>query len=406
MSTPCDRMRERLEQLGLITEEPGIITRSFLSPAMRQTQDAAASWMVAAGLEVQQDAGGNVIGRTPGFDANAPALALGSHLDTVRNAGRYDGPLGVLAGLAALETLAEQGVSLDYPVELLSFADEEGLRYQTAYLGSSFYAGIFPPAWLDLEDAEGITIRQALIDWGTDPEKITGQMPRSNLFAYLEAHIEQGPVLEAEDCALGVVTAIAGQTRIAASLHGKAGHAGTTPMSLRQDALAGAAAFICEVERVAREGTHLVATVGTCEVIPGASNVIPSQASFSIDIRHPDNAVRQATVEHLEQWLQREAEQRGLEPVWSVKQDTGAIACDERLQACLSNAVQLQQSTSPAMLSGAGHDAVAMSQICPVGMLFVRCRDGLSHHPDEHVSAPDQDACVQALVDTLLHIKP
>jgi len=274
------------------------------------------------------------------------------------------------------------------------------LRYQTAYLGSRFYGGRFPPEWLELTDAEGITLRQAAIDWGSNPKEFLGQQARADLLGYLELHIEQGPVLEQENLSVGVVTAIAGQSRVALELTGAPGHAGTTPMTLRRDALAGAAAFVVEVERIAHshpEAPGLVATVGQLAVEPGASNVIPGRAILTLDLRHPQNAVREAVLAELETTFKKIAADRGLEAVWTVRQENPAVPCDADFVRALVDAASATQAVVPELVSGAGHDAVALAPLCPVGMLFVTCRGGLSHHPDEFTAPEHIDVAVEVL---------
>jgi len=393
-------IHDRLAELARISDEPDALTRAFLSPALKRSHALVRKWMEATGLAVHCDAGGNLIGRREATEgaAGAKTLVVGSHLDTVRAAGLYDGPLGVLAGIAVAAELAE--TPLPFALEVVGFSDEEGLRYQTAYLGSRFYSGRFPAEWLELTDAENIPLRQAAIDWGSDPADFLEQEPREDLLGYLELHIEQGPVLEQENLSVGVVTAIAGQSRVALKLTGAPGHAGTTPMTLRRDALAGAAEFIAEVERVGHrhpESLGLVATVGQLTVEPGASNVIPGRTEFTLDLRHPDNAVREAALAELETAFKRIAAERRLDAVWIVRQENPAVPCDARFIEALVEAASHEQAVVPELVSGAGHDAVALSPLCPVGMLFVTCRDGLSHHPDEFTAPEHIDVAVAVL---------
>src|SRR5215467_3788417 len=300
-------LMERCDTLGAISEEPDRRTRRYATPAMREVNALVADWMRGAGMSVWQDAIGNLIGRyeaasdTAEQGAGPKTLLLGSHLDTVRDAGRYDGPLGVLVGLAAIERLHARGERLPYALELYAFADEEGLRYATGYLGSRVVAGAFDPADLAATDTDGIQLEQAIRDFGGDPAALAdAARATADLLGYVEVHIEQGPVLEAQGLPVGVVSAIQGQSRISVTCAGEAGHAGTVPMALRRDALAAAAEFVLAAERVAHETGGLVATVGQLAVEPGASNVIPGHATLSLDVRHREDATRKQALVQLQ----------------------------------------------------------------------------------------------------------
>jgi allantoate deiminase len=357
-------------------------------------------------MRVWVDAVGDLRGRLDGDAADAPALLLGSHLDSVRDAGRYDGPLGVLVAIEAVARAQSRGGPLPFPLEVVAFADEEGLRFQTTYLGSSALAGVFDPAMLDLRDADGRSMREVMIDFGGDPDDLAGAGLRTgDAFAYLEIHIEQGPHLEHLGLPVGVVTAISGQTRILASFTGVAGHAGTVGMALRRDPLPAAAEIVLTAERLARETPDLLATVGTIAVTPGASNVIPGEARFSLDVRHPDDAVRRQAVTELEHLTREGGAARSLGVTWQIMRDHPAVACDEALVARLAKAVEAAGVPVAHLPSGAGHDAVVMASVVPVGMLFVRCTGGISHHPAEAVTSADVavaidvlDYCLDALV--------
>jgi allantoate deiminase len=361
-------------------------------------------WMRGAGLATRVDAAGNLVGRLEASRPGARTLLLGSHLDTVRDAGRFDGALGVLLPIAALEFLRSQGVKLPFAVEVLGFSEEEGVRFSSAYLGSKGYAGLLRPSDLRLHDAAGVTVGEAL---GQDSGAFSlpaAAHARDELIGYLEVHIEQGPVLEARGVAAGVVSAIAGQTRARVGFTGKAGHAGTTPMGLRRDALAGAAEFILAVESWAQAHPPLVGTVGRIAALPGAANVIPAAAELSLDVRHPLNPGRRAALAALRKIGRKVARKRRLTFSLAVTQDNGAVACSPGLTALLAKSVRRQQGPCPALVSGAGHDAVILSSLAPVAMLFVRCRGGLSHHPDEHVQGADLAAALRIVVDFLTHL--
>lgn len=412
-----------LEELGSISDAAGALTRTFLSPAMRRANDQVARWMIGAGLDVREDALGNLVGRLPGPTPQAPTLWLGSHLDTVRNAGRFDGALGVLAPIAALAELRRRGVTLPFAVEVLGFSEEEGVRFSSAYLGSKAFTGQLRPADLALRDAAGISVREAAVRWNAlDRDRSApGKSDRAAKrlaairflrpprracpLGYVEVHIEQGPVLEREKLAVGVVSVIAGQTRGRLVWRGRAGHAGTTPMSLRRDALTGAAEFIRFVESTARLRAPLMATVGSVQVSPGAPNVIPGEVVVSLDLRHPRDAARRAALGHLLAEARAIARRRGLRLAWEKTQDNGAVACAPALTRLLAASVSaVQDGRAPVLVSGAGHDAVVVAAVAPVAMLFVRCRDGLSHHPDEYAAPADLGVALTVLVEFLLRL--
>jgi allantoate deiminase len=375
----------RADELGAISEEPDRLVRRFATPALTQAADRVTGWMEDAGLTVRRDPVGNVIGSTGG---GAPPLALGSHLDTVPNAGRYDGPLGVLVALAAVERLSAGGTQPSVPVEVVAFADEEGTRFGTSYLGSAAYTGSFERDWLELADADGITLGDAISAAGGDPEAAIGS-PAPQLAGYLEVHIEQGPVLEREDVPVGVVSAVAGQTRIRVVILGEAGHAGTLPMTARRDALAAAAEVVLAVERVGRSTEGLVATVGAMAHSPNVGNVVPGEARVLLDVRHPEDAVRVRAAEAIRAEVERIASARRVEATWTPRYDTPAVALAPDLRRRLEEAIDATGQPVRTLVSGAGHDAVVLSRVCPAAMLFVRCAGGISHDPRESVEEAD-----------------
>jgi allantoate deiminase len=393
------RLVARLKKLGGVTDTPGALCRTFLSPAMARATDLVAGWMQEQGAETSRDGWGTLIGHFGSALPEARTLLLGSHLDTVPNAGIYDGPLGVLVALAALEQVARVGVRLPFHVDVLAFSDEEGTRFHSAYLGSKAVAGRVDESDLHLRDAEGVTLAEAVARFqGVNSVVLPkARYDPSRLLGYVEVHIEQGPVLQEMQLPLGVVDAIAAQERLVLTLRGRAGHAGTTPMALRHDALAGAAQVVSQVEAIGRETAGLVATVGQLTVLPGASNVIPNEVRFTVDMRHPDQAVLHEAGERLAREARAIAQGRGLTLERAVVQSHRGVACAPAMIAALEKAVAAQQTCVPRMISGAGHDGVVLSKIAPVGMLFVRCRDGLSHHPDEHVDPADIAAAISAL---------
>ena len=401
----------RCDELAACTDEPGAITRLFASPALAAATDLLAGWMYEAGAAVGRDAIGNLIGRwqpEPGaVPRRSGTLLLGSHLDSVRDGGRYDGPLGLLVALAAIERLGASGEPLPCGLELIAFADEEGARYGTAYLGSSAVAGTFDPAWLDRVDADGIAMRDAILAAGGDPAAIAqARRVPDDLIGYLEIHIEQGPVLEQEGLPIGVVSGIAGQTRARVQFVGAAGHAGTVPMALRRDALCAAAEWIAAVEAAARSRTApgLVATVGELTVAPGAPNVIPGRASLSLDVRHPVDSQREMVCRQLADRARAIGRGRGVEVSYDELQSTAAVACDERLTGLLAAAVSRAGHRVVELPSGAGHDAARLSRLTPVAMLFVRCKGGISHDPAEAVDGADVAAAIDIVLDFMTEV--
>ena len=381
---PARLVMHRCDELGLITDEPGKLTRTFASPAMRRTNQLVGSWMREAGLQVREDAAFNLLGRWNSPQRGAKTFLLGSHLDTVRDAGKYDGPLGVLAALAAVQLLRERGVRLPFNLEVAGFSDEEGVRYQTTYLGSRALAGTLTAA-----DLARIAEKQI----------VKARRNKNEFLGYAEVHIEQGPVLEQHDLPVGVVTAIAGQSRLRVEFHGVAGHAGTVPMNLRRDALVGAAEFVALVSSVASQKPGLVATVGQISAAPGASNVIPGHVTLTLDVRDQNDSRRQAAVNLLRTKAQAIAKRRGLKLVWTPVQQTAAVQCDKVLTRIFSRCVAQHGLEVLKLPSGAGHDAAALSAICPVAMLFVRCKGGISHNPAESVRTADVGTAVEVLAD-------
>lgn len=389
---------ERCELLGRVSEEPGRLTRRFGTQAMRDANEMVGAWLRDAGMTVRRDNLGNLIGMYAAAARKAPVLLLGSHLDTVRGAGKYDGPLGVMVGLAAVQRLHDRHERLPFAIGLLGFADEEGLRFGVPYYGSQVVAGIFDPAELRRTDADGITLAEAVRTFGGDPEALSRDSWRGGeVFGYCEVHIEQGPVLEARNLPVGVVSTIGGRSRYAVSFSGEAGHAGTVPMELRRDALCAAAEFVLAVESVARATQGLVATVGQLSVEPGAANVIPAEVAVSLDVRHQDDGVREASLRAI---LERAGELgagRRVPAAWQAIRETAAVPCAPRLTSLLARAVEDLGLPAEHLPSGAGHDAAAMAELTDVAMLFVRCRGGVSHNPAESVTSEDTAVAVDVM---------
>lgn len=393
-----NRVMTRSDELASISETQGQLTRVYLSPEHLRANQQVAEWMQAAGMRTWQDEVGNICGRYEGQTANAPAILLGSHLDSVRNAGRYDGPLGVLTAIETVSWLHQQNIRLPVAVEVVGFADEEGTRFGITLLGSKGITGRWPESWANHPDAKGITVAQAMQACGLDVAKI-GQAARrpEEIAAYLELHIEQGPCLEDAGLALGVVTAINGARRLNCRFTGLAGHAGTVPMTHRKDALAAAAEWMVFIESCTQQrGSQLVATVGTISCAPGAVNVIAGEAKLSLDIRGPQDEPLAALLETLLEQGKQIALRRGLQ--FSAEEFYGipATACDEGLQQAFTDAVTEVQGQSMLLPSGAGHDAIAIAECWPVAMLFVRCAGGISHHPAESVTPEDVALAIRA----------
>ncbi|MDF2809147.1 MAG: allantoate amidohydrolase [Microvirga sp.] len=394
------RAASMIEELGAISSSPDHLTRLFLTPEHRRAADLVASWMRDAGLQVAEDALGTVRGHWWPAGEEAPRLLLGSHIDTVENAGKYDGCMGVVLALLAVESIARAGLKPGYGIDVLAFGDEEGSRFPTTLSASSAIAGVFAPSVLSACDAEGVSFEQALRAYGKDPADIpVAAYDPNRVIAYVEAHIEQGPVLEVEEQPLGVVSAIAGASRLSVTVTGEAGHAGTVPMRLRHDALLGAAEMALAVETIAKADRHgMVATVGRVHVEPGAVNVIPARVVFTIDLRSGSDASRREALTRFEREAHRIADHRGLGVVISAFHEVATVPCYHDLQMRLSNAVAELGYKAPVMPSGAGHDGQAVSKLCPIGMLFVRCKAGISHNPAEYARPADMGLAAAALV--------
>jgi allantoate deiminase/N-carbamoyl-L-amino-acid hydrolase len=383
------------------------LTCTYLSPAHRAVANELREMMQAAGMQVATDAVGNVIGRYAATDPSAKSLIVGSHYDTVRNAGRFDGRLGIVVALAVIERLKRLQRPLPFHLDLIAFADEEGVRFSSAYIGSSATAGRFDVGMLKRADAGGKTMVAAMREAGLDPTAIpsAARRPR-DLIGYLELHIEQGPVLLQEGLPVGVVTSIAGCVRLAVVVNGTAGHAGTVPMGMRSDAAAAAAEIVLAVERRCSWAPTLVGTVGRLEVPDGAINVIPSRCDLSIDIRAGDDEMRDNAVADVLTEIEHIAKRRGVTIEHTELMRTPAVACATRFQRLLADAVARTGYPVRHLASGAGHDAVMLAAITEVGMLFVRCGNGgVSHSPRETVAMEDVEVAARVLLDVLLNLR-
>jgi allantoate deiminase len=388
----------RCRELAGVSEEAGRLTRRYATPAMARANAITGSWMREAGMTVRLDAAGNLVGRRPGSSPDAGTLLLGSHLDTVRDAGAFDGPLGVITAIALVQRLREEGVVLPFAIDVLGFADEEGLRFGTAYLGSRAVAGTFDDALFDVADDGGVSVRDALRGFGGDPATVASASRQGEkLLGYVEVHMEQGPVLEERGAAVGVVSGIAGATRAEVRFAGRAGHAGTVPMALRRDCAPAVAELVLAAEALARSTDGLLATVGRLSVTPGAPNVVPGGAVAFLDVRHAEDGVRAQAVEDLRSAAMEIATARSLEVVWDVRLDNPAVAMDDVLTARLAGAASSLGLPDFRLPSGAGHDGVALAALTGIAMLFVRCAGGLSHHPAEAVAPEDAGVALDVL---------
>lgn len=397
---------ERVEQLAAISEDADGVTRTFGTPAFVRGRDLVQGWFEAAGLDVRLDGIGNLRGRLNSRRPGAKTFVLASHIDTVVNAGKYDGPLGVLLGLDLLENIQQQQIKLPFNVELMAFSDEEGVRFHTTYLGSRVATGAFDPALLQRTDARGISLAQAIAAMGGDAAQIpTDALPAAEWLGYLELHIEQGPVLWENRVPVALVTAIAGQQRVELTWRGMAGHAGTVPMPVRQDALAAAAEFVLAAEAFAlRHGRGLVATVGQLRIAHAASNVIPGQVVHSLDLRSPDAGPLAAAYVALRGQAEAIAARRAVALDWQLVQATAPVVCDAGLNRRLALAIADGGHEVVALASGAGHDVVPASAVAPATMLFIRCYKGISHNPLENVEAADVAAALQVAERFLLQM--
>ena len=403
-SPRAERVIARCRELASVTDVPGETTRLFLSPATRDAHTLVGWWMRQAGCEVRVDDVGNLRALRRSFDPDAPTLLLFSHLDTVPNAGAFDGPLGVLLGLAAVEELA--GEPLPFHIEVVAFSEEEGVRFGFPFLSSLAATGALTADLLLRRDAQGVSVEEALKSFGLQPTRINDSCAlRPNTRAAIEVHIEQGPVLEESDVALGIVESIIGQSRLELTFSGQANHAGTTPMPLRRDALTAAAEWVVEVERFALGYKQLVATVGRLEASPNAVNVIPGDVRVSLDVRHPSDESRHAAVARLLTRAEQIATQRDIRIRAKLLSEQATVPLSAPLAEGLEAAAEFSGYPAMRMFSGAGHDAMILAPFVPTTMLFVGTPGGLSHHPDEDVREEDVEAALAAVLELITHLQ-
>ncbi|MBB2201757.1 allantoate amidohydrolase [Gluconacetobacter tumulisoli] len=395
----------RCDELGTVpySDVAGMLFRPYLGGGHGATLDRLATWMEAAGMLARIDAAGNLVGRYEGLVADAPALLIGSHVDSVRDGGRYDGMLGVILGIEAVAWFAERGRRFPFAIEVIGFGDEEGSRFPVSMLTTRAVAGTLGGQDLDLRDGEGTTLAEALASFGLDVAQLDGAARRrDDILAYVEAHIEQGPVLEAENRALGVVSAIAAQYRLRAVVGGVAGHAGTMAMHLRRDALAAAAEMVLAIETIGGGGPDdLVATVGRLEAHPGVPNVVPGEVAFSIDIRAGTDVARDCAAGAVRRALDEIAARRRVSLDLALQQDLPATPCDAGLTALMGQAAcaATGEDAPRVLVSGAGHDAMVIARLAPMSMLFIRCAGGISHNPAESVREADVELALRTMTD-------
>jgi allantoate deiminase len=383
----AEKVIARCKRLASITETPGSTCRTFLSVAMRECYREVGEWLEAAGAQLTIDAAGNLRGFYAGAQTAAPRLLVGSHLDTVPDAGAYDGVLGVVLAVSLLETLDDR--KLPFAIEVIGFSEEEGIRFGTPFIGSRSLAGKLDDELLNRTDINGVSVRTAIENFGLKPAEISQTASNGDNLAYVEFHIEQGPVLESLGIPLGIVEGIAGQTRCEFTFLGRANHAGTTPMHLRHDAMSAAAEWILEVERVAKKEKELVATVGRIAAIPNATNVVAGKVSVSLDVRHKSNDVRTRAAEFLAVQAEEIAHRRGLTADRNLLLNQPAVSMDPFLMEQIEQAAGKAGCSTHRMVSGAGHDAMILAEKMPTAMIFLRTPGGVSHHPSESVRVED-----------------
>jgi len=389
----AEEVMARCARLASFSEDVNAIRRTFLSPPMRDVHREITGWLQPLGTKVRVDAAGNLRVEYPAEGPAAACLLIGSHLDTVPNAGAYDGILGVVLAVALLKGLSRR--RLPYAIEIVGFSEEEGVRFGTPFIGSRALVGRLDDDLLSAQDSRGVSVRKAITDFGLNPAQIDEARLPDDAFGYLEFHIEQGPVLDNMGLSLAVVEAIAGQSRLDLTFAGRTNHAGTTPMDLRFDAVAGAAEWITLVEKEAKAVSGLVATVGSVEASPGAANVIAGKARLSLDVRHREDRFRTRTVEDLIHHAQQIAQRRGLSVDWSARMNQPAVAMDPFLGGQIEEAIRRIGCEPHRMVSGAGHDAMIIAEKIPSAMIFLRTPGGISHDPAESVAVGDVDKAIR-----------
>ncbi len=399
------RLLQMIEELGKISKPSKGVTRLAFTKQFQEGQQLVRKWMIAAGMMVKIDNLNNLIGRYEGLDQDAPVIIIGSHLDTVIDGGKYDGALGVLSGIEVVNVLFENNKRLKNPIEVIGFSDEEGVRFHTTFLGSKAIAGTFIEETLKMNDDNGVVLGDVLHQLGLEPYHFKDLARYSkDVLAYLELHIEQGPVLEEQSLPVGVVTGIAGASRYSFKITGFAGHAGTVPIRLRQDALLGASELILAIEKIALENAPIVATVGKLNVSPGASNVIPGEITATLDIRDTDVKRKERVIEEILRAAEDICMKRNLLFHAQKVMETAPVLCDEQIKSAIEFAIQSHGIKPISLVSGAGHDAMVMANLTKIGMLFIRCKEGISHNPAEYSTVEDMEVGANVLLDSITQL--
>jgi allantoate deiminase len=402
-----ERLWRRISDLGEIGKQRGGgVTRLSFTEEERAAKDLVASYMEEASLSVYEDAVGNLFGRRDGRNPRSASILIGSHVDSVYNGGNFDGPLGVLAGIEVLQTMEKQGMETEHPIEVVAFTDEEGARFSLGMVGSRALAGKLTAEDIETyEDGDGVSVAEAMRAYGLDPEKIgDAARPEGSVRAYVELHIEQGRVLESEDLPVGVVTGIAGIVWLRFILEGETGHAGATPMNLRRDALAAAAEIMGLIEAEATKTGTTVGTVGQLDLEPGGINIIPGEVRFSLDLRDIDEGVRDRVEARIMEGAEEVCLRRGVAPAVETLQRVAPAPSSDPVRGAAERACERLGIRVHELPSGAGHDGMQLADLCPIGMIFVRSREGISHNPDEWSSKEDCAAGAEVLYHTVLDL--
>lgn len=406
MTVNGERLWARVMELGRIGEdESGGITRFSFSELERQAKAQVSRYMIEAGMIVREDAAGNLIGSYEGQEPSAPVVVTGSHIDTVAQGGKFDGALGVLSAIEAVQSMHEQGIQPKHTIEVIAFSDEEGSRFGFGMIGSRALAGTLKQEDLTYQDEQGISIAEAMRQAGLDPKQIelAARKPE-DIKAYVELHIEQGKVLEQLDQPVGLVTGIAGPLWLQFTLLGEAGHAGATPMNMRRDPLQAATSIFDFIYRETRQFKHAVATVGKLKVLPGGVNIIPGEVQFSLDLRDIDQAERDRLEQRIRSFTEQVCKEQQIEYKIELLQRVPPVPSSAIVMQAIEQAAQLTGTKLPLLVSGAGHDGMQFHSLCPVGMIFVRSKDGISHNPKEWSSQEDCEAGTSILYHTLLQL--
>lgn len=389
----AEEVTARCRKLASFSEDHGNTRRTFLSPPMHDCHREIARWVEPLGVPVRVDAAGNLRASYPAAQSGASTLLVGSHLDTVPNAGAYDGVLGVVLAVSLLEAL--HGHRFPFGIEVVGFSEEEGVRFGIPFIGSRALVGRLDEELLTVQDGHGISVRKAIEEFGLNPGEIPQARLNEEYLGYIEFHIEQGPVLEELGQPLAAVEQIAGQSRLEFTFHGRRNHAGTTPMHLRYDALAAAAEWITAVERRARSVNGLVATVGKIEAKPGATNVIAGETRLTLDVRHGSDEIRTRAVTDLVEQAQEIARMRRLTTQWKTLLEQRAVPMNPLLVAEIERAIGKTCGAPHRMVSGAGHDAMILAEKVPAAMIFLRTPGGISHDPAESVAVEDVEKAIE-----------